>query len=84
MMRMSISVLLACLVVCGAPSAQTARAPTTQSAEEIIIKEKLNVAGVTEVKELTRNRDGSWNGRAIKDNVEVAVVVDTDGNVIFH
>ena len=72
------------LVFAGAGFAQTSRSPTNQSAEEIIIKEKLSGVGVTGVRDLTRNRDGTWNGRGVKDHAEVAVVVDTSGNVIFH
>lgn len=64
--------------------AQTSRAPTNQSAEEIVIKEKLSVAGVRDLKDLTRNRDGTWHARGVKDNNKVAVVVDTDGAVRFH
>ena len=63
---------------------QTSSAPTNQSAEEIIIKEKLSVAGVRDLKDLTRNRDGTWHARGVKDNNKVAVVVDTDGAVRFH
>ncbi len=59
-------------------------APTNQSAEEIIVKEKLSAAGVTGIKDLTRNPDGTWKGRGTKDRTEVAVVVDTDGKVTFH
>lgn len=84
MLRLPIAVLAAILVLSGPAIAQTSRTPTNQSAEEIVIKEKLNVAGVKDLKDLTRDRDGTWRGRGVKDNTEVAVVVDTDGNVIFH
>ncbi len=68
----------------AAATAQTSKAPTNQSAEEIVIKEKLSVAGVRDLKDLTRNRDGTWHAIGVKDNNEVAVVVDTDGAVRFH
>lgn len=55
--------------------------PTNQSAEEIIIKEKIRAAGVSRVHDLVRNPDGSWQGKGTKDKNEIAVVVDTDGNV---
>jgi hypothetical protein len=58
--------------------------PTNQSAEEIVVKEKLNAAGVTSVRDLVRNPDGSWKGRGVKDKNDVAVVVDTDGNIKLH
>ena len=84
MKRWLIGAALATAVLDAGAWAQTSRAPTNQSAEEIVIKEKLNGAGVTQLKDLKRNRDGSWNGRGMKGDVEVAVVVDADGNVIFH
>jgi hypothetical protein len=49
-----------------------------------VIKEKLDTAGVKNLKNLTRQRDGTWHARGVKDNTEIAVVVDTNGNVIFH
>jgi hypothetical protein len=58
--------------------------PTNQSAEEIIIKEKIKAAGVSKVNSLVRNPDGSWEGKGIKDKNEVAVLVDTDGNIRFQ
>jgi hypothetical protein len=58
--------------------------PTNQSAEEIIIKEKLRAAGLSGINNLMRNPDGTWQGKAVKDKTEVAVMVDTAGNVSFH
>ncbi len=84
MNRWPIAAFAVVLALSSGAVAQGTKSPTNQSAEEIVIKEKLNVAGVTKLKELTRDRDGSWKGRGVKDNTEVAVVVDTDGNIIFH
>lgn len=84
MIRMLQAGLVASMAVCATAWAQSSRAPTNQSAEEIVIKEKLSLAGITGLKDLTRNRDGTWNGRGMKDNSEVAVVVDTDGKVRFR
>ena len=84
MNRTLVGIVAACLVASSGAVAQSSGKPTNQSAEEIVIKEKLNVAGVTKLNALTRERDGSWRGRGVKDNIEVAVVVDTDGNVIFQ
>ncbi len=58
--------------------------PTNQSAEEIIIKQKLRAAGLSDLKDLVRNPDGTWEGKGVKDDNEVAVLVDTDGNVRFQ
>ena len=63
-----------------APSA----APTNQSAEEIIVKERLRASGLRGIKNLQRKPDGTWEGRAVKDKTEVAVTVDTAGNVSFQ
>jgi len=54
------------------------------SAEEIVIKEKIRASGVKDVRDLTREKDGTWRAKVRKDNAEVAVVVDADGNVKFQ
>lgn len=59
-------------------------APTNQSAEEIIVKERLRASGLRGIKNLQRKPDGTWEGRAVKDKTEVAVTVDTAGNVSFQ
>jgi hypothetical protein len=56
----------------------------TPSAEEIVIKEKLRASGLKDIRDLTREKDGTWRAKVHKDNAEVAVVVDTDGNVKFQ
>ena len=58
--------------------------PTNQSAEEIIVKQQVRAAGLKDVKNLVRNPDGTWRGKAKRDNTEVAVSVDTAGNVTFR
>ncbi len=84
MSRLPIAMFALALALADASFAQSSGSPTNQSAEEIVIKEKLKDIGVTRLKQLTRNRDGTWEGRGTKDQTEVAVVVDTSGNVIFH
>src|SRR5438132_13936689 len=49
-------------------------APSNTSAEEGAVKEKLRAAGLTGVSGLRRNPDGTWEGRAMKNNAEVAVM----------
>ncbi|UYN96121.1 MAG: hypothetical protein KIT25_04015 [Enhydrobacter sp.] len=63
---------------------RTSPEPTNQSAEEIIIKAKLRAAGVRKVNNLARHPDGTWEGRGMKGDEEIAVQVDTDGNVKFR
>jgi hypothetical protein len=51
------------------------------TASEAATKAQLEARGYNGVKSLVRNPDGSWNAKAMRDNVEVAVVIDTAGNV---
>ena len=75
------AMLAAAALTAGAQAQSPAQAPT---AEEIVIKEKLRALGVSQISGLMRERDGTWRGKGRKDNVEVAVVVDADGNVKLH
>ena len=52
-------------------SAQTATSARTQ----------IEASGYTNIKELKRQNDGSWRARAIKNNEEVAISVDSTGLV---
>jgi hypothetical protein len=52
-------------------SPQTATSARTQ----------IEASGYTRIKDLKRNEDGSWHAIATKNDVEVAVIVDTAGNV---
>jgi len=44
-------------------------------------KAQIEASGYTNVKDLKRQQDGSWQARATKNNEEVAVMVDATGNV---
>jgi len=52
-------------------SAQTATSARTQ----------IEASGYTNIKELKRRDDGSWQALATKNDTEVAVTVDTSGGV---
>jgi len=52
-------------------SAQTATSARTQ----------IEASGYTNIKDLKRRDDGSWQATATKNDVEVAVSVDTTGSV---
>ena len=52
-------------------SPQTATSARTQ----------IEASGYTRIKDLKRNEDGSWHAIATKNDIEVAVMVDTAGNV---
>ncbi len=51
------------------------------SANVAAARYKFEQAGFHDVKGLSRNPDGTWSGRAVKNGVEVAVVMDTAGNI---
>jgi hypothetical protein len=78
---LGLSVLAAVPAVVHAQTQPPVQAP---SAEEIVIKEKLRASGLKDIRDLTREKDGTWRAKVHKDNAEVAVVVDTDGNVKFQ
>ncbi len=54
----------------------------TVSAAEQAARTKIEQAGFTGVKGLSRSSDGTWSGRAVRNGVEVAVVLDAAGNVM--
>lgn len=56
--------------------------PTSPLATDAMAKSKLESSGYTGVKDLKRNTDGTWSGKAMKDNREMAVSIDAQGNVM--
>lgn len=52
---------------------------TAQSATSV--KTQIEASGYSNIKDLTRKEDGSWQAKATKNDVEVAVSVDSTGNV---
>ncbi len=61
------------------PKTPPAGATTSTSANAA--QAQIEASGYSGVKALKRQEDGSWRGRATKNNVEVAVSVDGRGNV---
>ena len=59
----------------------TSRTPPTTDATATTAKAQIEASGYTDVKNLRRKDDGSWQARAMKNNTEVAVSVDPRGNV---
>ncbi|SJZ83654.1 hypothetical protein SAMN02745126_02497 [Enhydrobacter aerosaccus] len=45
---------------------------------------QIESAGFTDVKGLSQQSDGTWRGRAVKNGVEVAVVLDPAGRVMVQ
>jgi hypothetical protein len=71
-----------------APTTGTARPGALDSsnatAETAAVRSKLNAAGFSDVKGLSRHPDGTWTGRGVKNGVEVAVGLDPSGNVMVQ
>lgn len=62
------------------PSVPPAGMPgTAQSATSA--RTQIEASGYTDIKDLKRQNDGSWRARATKNNEEVAISVDSTGNV---
>ena len=62
------------------PAAPPAGMPgTTQTATSA--RTQIEASGYTNIKQLKRRDDGSWHAIATKNDVEVAVSVDTTGSV---
>jgi hypothetical protein len=60
---------------------KTPPAGATSSTSANAAKAQIEASGYSGVKALKRQEDGSWQGRAMKNDVEVAVSVDGRGNV---
>jgi hypothetical protein len=54
------------------------------SAAAAAAKSKLEGAGFTGVHDLKRMPDGTWTGRAMKNNLDIAVHLDVNGNIVSH
>jgi hypothetical protein len=51
------------------------------SGAQAAAQSKFQEAGYSNVKGLSHGTDGTWSGRAVKDGVEVGVVMDAGGNI---
>ena len=56
--------------------------PSTTTAAEAAARSKIEAAGYSGVKGLTRAPDGTWRGIGMRNNVEVAVSIDASGRVM--
>jgi hypothetical protein len=66
----------------GSPAAPPTAMPTTKPiAGEAAAKAALEAKGYTKVKQLKRDNAGNWSGTAMRNNSEVAVVLDKTGNI---
>lgn len=68
----------------GQTSNPNTNLPATSSngtAAEAAVKAQLEAKGYNGIKLLKRDTAGNWTGKAMRNNVEVAVTLDTKGNV---
>jgi hypothetical protein len=63
------------------PSTGLPKTPSNASAAEAAAKAQIEARGYTGVKSLTRDMAGNWAAKAMRDNVEVAVVLEPTGNI---
>lgn len=56
--------------------------PSTTTAAEAAARSKIEAAGYSSVKGLTMAPDGTWRGIAMRNNVEVAVAINSGGQVM--
>lgn len=55
--------------------------PSNASAAEAAAKASLEAKGYTGVKSLTRDPAGNWAAKAMRNNVEVAVILEPSGTI---
>jgi hypothetical protein len=56
--------------------------PSTTTAAEAAARSKIEAAGYSGVKGLTMAPNGTWRGIGMRNNVEVAVSIDSSGQVM--
>lgn len=63
------------------PAVPPAGMPGSSPQTATSARTQIEASGYTNIKELKRKDDGTWQALASKNDVEVAVSVDTSGNV---
>ncbi len=63
------------------PNTAQPKSPQNPSAAEAAAKAALEAKGYNGVKSLTRDTAGNWAAKAMRNNVEVAVILEPNGNV---
>lgn len=63
------------------PAVPPAGMPGSSPQTATSARTQIEASGYTRIKDLKRNEDGSWQAIATKNDAEVAVSVDTTGNV---
>ena len=63
------------------PNTALPTSPSNPSAAEAAAKAELEKRGYSGVKSLTRDTAGNWAAKAMRNNVEVAVILEPNGRV---
>ncbi len=63
------------------PNTGLPKTSSNATAAEAAAKAELEAKGYTGVKSLTRDMAGNWAAKAMRDNIEVAVILEPNGNV---
>ena len=63
------------------PNTALPRSPQNPTAAEAAAKAELEKKGYSGVRSLTRDAAGNWAAKAMRNNVEVAVILEPNGNV---
>jgi hypothetical protein len=63
------------------PHTAQPKSPMNPSAAEAAAKAELEKRGYTGVKSLTRDPAGNWAAKAMRNNVEVAVILEPSGRI---
>jgi hypothetical protein len=63
------------------PNTAQPKSPMNPSAAEAAAKAELEKRGYTGVKSLTRDPAGNWAAKAMKNNVEIAVILEPSGTI---
>jgi hypothetical protein len=63
------------------PNTALPKTPSNATAAEAAAKAAIEARGYTGVRSLTRDTAGNWAAKAMRNNVEVALVLDPAGNI---
>jgi hypothetical protein len=63
------------------PNTATPKSPMNPSAAEAAAKAELEAKGYSGVRSLTRDAAGNWAAKAMRNNVEIAVILEPNGTI---
>lgn len=64
------------------PNTNLPKSPSNPTAAEAAARASIEAKGYNGVRSLTRDTAGNWAAKAMRDNVEVAVVLQPDGAIV--